>query len=71
MIIIGSKIKYCNNIMCCYYIMQCLFTKPKEKVKPSLLRKSSYIHSQIPISSPRVFITTKIEYDDSMTYQLT
>ncbi len=28
--------------MCCYYIFECLFTKPKEPVRPALLRKSSY-----------------------------
>jgi hypothetical protein len=30
----------------------CLCTKPKEPIRPLILRESSYIHSQIPISPP-------------------
>lgn len=44
-----------------------LFTKQKEPIQPSILRESSYIHSQIQISSPS---HKKMEYEESIAYQL-
>ncbi len=48
-------------------IGRCLFTKSKEKVTPSLLRKLSYTNSQTPSSPPS---HKNMDYNESIAYQL-